>query len=297
MTMKVLNYGSLNIDYVYSVDHIFRKGETIPSNKLETVPGGKGLNQSIALAKAGIPVFQAGMIGQEGDFLQDYCQSVGVNTDFVKKADVHNGHAIIQVDKYGQNSILLFGGSNRALTIDSISYVLSNFEAGDMILLQNEINLLDLIIDMAYERGLIIVMNPSPYDNNLQKCDFSKVSWFMLNEIEAAQMTGETDTNLQPDALLAKYSSARFVLTLGAKGSCYTDAQIRYWQPCYHVKAVDTTAAGDTFTGFFLAAILKGKPINEALDLASKAAAIAVTKKGASCSIPTLEEVLAFSFG
>ena len=148
--MKVLNFGSLNLDYVYSVDHILLGGETQSSSGMNVFCGGKGLNQSIALAKAGVPVFHAGMIGEEGGSLREALDNSGVNTEFVRQIPGKSGHTIIQVDKNGQNSILLYSGANRMLTKEFVDEVLDHFEKGDILLLQNEINLLDYIIDQAY---------------------------------------------------------------------------------------------------------------------------------------------------
>ena len=178
--MKVLNFGSLNLDYVYQVESILIPGETQASKDRKTFCGGKGLNQSIALAKAGIPVFHAGMIGEEGDILLETCRENGVNTDFIRKIQGPGGHTVIQVDKNGQNCILLFGGSNRSITREFVDEVLSAFEKGDILLLQNEINELDYIIDQAYEKGMMIILNPSPYDKALETCDLKKISLFCI---------------------------------------------------------------------------------------------------------------------
>ena len=137
--MKVLNFGSLNLDYVYQVDHIIIPGETQATKSRNTFCGGKGLNQSIALAKAGIPVYHAGQIGEEGDILLETCKANGVNTEFIKKVPGPSGHTVIQVDKNGQNSILLFGGSNRSITREFVDEVFANFEKDDILLLQNEV--------------------------------------------------------------------------------------------------------------------------------------------------------------
>ena len=177
--MKVLNFGSLNLDYTYQVESILIPGETQASKRRDIFCGGKGLNQSIALAKAGVPVYHAGMIGDEGGVLLDACRENGVNTDFIRKIDGPSGHTIIQVDR---NCILLYGGANRSITREFVDQVLDSFEEGDMILLQNEINELDYIIDRAYEKGMMIVLNPSPYDSALDSCDLSKVSLFLVNE-------------------------------------------------------------------------------------------------------------------
>ena len=292
--MKVLNFGSLNIDYVYTVDHIVRGGETISSEKTETFPGGKGLNQSIALARAGVPVYHAGAVGEDGEMLLELCRANGVDTRFIRRTEGRNGHTVIQVDRNGQNCILLFGGSNQKQTKEHIDEVLSHFEAGDMLVLQNEVNHLDYLIDRAWERGMVIVLNPSPFDDKLKACDMTKVAYFLVNEVEAEQMTGESDPAKQPERLLEAYPGGKFVLTMGSRGSMYKDSLQEFHQDIYKVNAVDTTAAGDTFTGFFLAAVLEGRPIPEALDEAARASAIAVSRPGASSSIPTAEEVKNF---
>ena len=276
--MKVLNFGSLNMDYVYQVDHILVPGETLTSSSRNTFCGGKGLNQSIALAKAGIPVYHAGMIGDGGEPLLEACRENGVNTEFIRRAEGPCGHTMIQVDKNGQNCILLFGGSNRCITKEFVDEVLGNFEKGDILVLQNEVNELDYIIDKAYERGMMIVLNPSPYDSALDACDMSKVSLFLVNEIEGYQITGEKE----PEKILAKikelYPHAKIVLTLGGEGSVYQDETGIYRQGIFKVKAVDTTAAGDTFIGDFISYILDGMPVREGLRLAAEASALAVSR-------------------
>ena len=293
--MKVLNFGSLNLDYTYQVESILIPGETQASKGRQIFCGGKGLNQSIALAKAGVPVYHAGMIGDEGGVLLDACRENGVNTDFIRKIDGPSGHTIIQVDRNGQNCILLYGGANRSITREFVDQVLDSFEEGDMILLQNEINELDYIIDRAYEKGMMIVLNPSPYDSALDSCDLSKVSLFLVNEIEGYQITGEKE----PDRILGRireiYPGARVVLTLGGDGSVYQDETgAVYRQGIYKVKAVDTTAAGDTFTGYFLSSLIGKMPVPEGLKLAAKASAIAVSRPGATASIPLRKEVMDF---
>jgi len=222
--VKVLNYGSLNVDYVYYVDHILKEGETISSSRMEQFCGGKGLNQSIALAKAGAKVFHAGMVGEGGQILIDACNKGGVDTTYIKIIPGKSGHTIIQLDKNGQNSILLFGGSNRKQSKEYIDEVLSHFKKGDILLLQNEINLLDYIIDKASERGLQIALNPSPFDNNVMLCDLSKVSYFFINEIEGKQITGSDNPDEIIMSLRAKFPKSKIILTLGKKGVQYCDA-------------------------------------------------------------------------
>ena len=290
--MKVLNFGSLNLDYVYQVESILIPGETQASKDRQIFCGGKGLNQSIALAKAGIPVYHAGLIGEGGDPLLEVCKENGVNTEFIRQIPGPSGHTVIQVDKNGQNCILLFGGSNRSMTREFVDEVLDSFEEGDIILLQNEINELDYIIDRAYARHMMIILNPSPFDQALEHCDLTKISLFLMNEIEGFQITGEKE----PDKILQKvkelYPNAKVVLTLGSDGSVYQDDTEIYRQGIYKVKAVDTTAAGDTFTGYFISSIIDGLPVQEGLKLAARASAIAVSRPGATASIPLRSEVI-----
>ena len=202
------------------------------------------------------------------------------------------GHTVIQVDKDGQNCILLFGGANRSITREFVDEVLDHFDRGDIILLQNEINELDYIIDCAYDKGMMIILNPSPYDDNLKSCDLSKVSLFLVNEIEGYQITGEKEPDKILAAVRSRYPSAKIVLTLGGDGSVYQDETVVYHQGIFKVKTVDTTAAGDTFTGYFISSIIDGMPVQEGLRMAAKASAIAVSRPGATASIPLRQEVL-----
>lgn len=289
--MKVLNFGSLNYDYVYSVDHAVIPGETMDSFGMETFLGGKGFNQSISLARAGVEVYHAGLVGEEGQMFLDACKKNGIDTTFVKMVPGKSGHAIIQVDKNAQNCILLYGGSNRKITRAFVDEVLSHFEKGDILLLQNEINELDYLIDKAYEIGMQIALNPSPFDAALDKCDLGKVSVFLLNEIEGGQISGESEPDKILDKMMEQYPEARIVLTLGSDGVVYRDKNQTCRQGIFQVKAVDTTAAGDTFTGYFIASWIADMPVPETLRMCAKASSITVSRKGAADSIPTRKEV------
>lgn len=195
------------------------------------------------------------------------------------------------MDKDGQNCILLYGGANQSITREYVDEVLSHFEKGDILLLQNEINLLDYIINQAYEKGMMIILNPSPYNEKLDSCDFKKISMLLLNEVEGAQVTGEKDEKKILVRLKELYPDMQVVLTLGKDGSVYQYKDQVYRQGIFSVQAVDTTAAGDTFTGYFISSILEGMPVDEGLKLAAKASAIAVSREGATASIPVKAEV------
>ncbi len=289
---KILNFGSLNADYVYTTDHIVRGGETTASHKMEIFAGGKGLNQSIALSRAGLSVCHAGLIGDDGDFLLETLAENGVDTQFVGKIPGRGGHTVIQVDKNAQNAILLFGGSNRAITPEYADKVLAHFKKGDLLLLQNEISALPHIIDRAFEQCLEIWLNPSPMDSGVLACDLKKISGFFLNEIEGEQLTGSADPETILDRMAEAYPNAAVVLTLGENGAWYSKAGTRVFCPAQQATAVDTTAAGDTFTGYFLRGMLEGLSPDNALHLAAKAAAITVSRPGASPSIPKYDEVV-----
>lgn len=186
--MKALNYGSLNIDFVYNVKHFVRSGETISSHNMAIFAGGKGLNQSVALAKSGIDTWHAGNIGEDGEFLAEILQKAGAHTDFISRLPGRNGHAIIQKQLNGQNCILLYGGSNRQNTRTQVDEVLSHFEKGDYLILQNEINEIAYIMERAHEKGMIIVLNPSPMDEKIFTYPLEYVDYFLLNEIEAKDL-------------------------------------------------------------------------------------------------------------
>lgn len=308
--MKALNYGSLNIDFVYNVEHFVRSGETISSQNMAIFAGGKGLNQSVALAKSGIDTWHAGCIGEDGEFLADILQKSGAHTELISRLPGRNGHAIIQKQPNGQNCILLYGGSNQQNTRGQIDEVMSHFEKGDYLILQNEINEISYIMERAHEKGMIIVLNPSPMDEKIRTYPLEYVDYFLLNEIEAKDLTG-FDQNLADtdqhrvqemdevssawDALLEEvcshFPNSKVVLTLGEYGSIYKDEKQKIHQPIMKVPVVDTTAAGDTFTGFFIGSIAKGLSPENAMKIAAKASAIAVSRQGAAPSIPELGEV------
>jgi ribokinase len=232
------------------------------------------------------------MVGEDGEELIRMCKENGIDCRFVTWVEGKSGHTIIQVNEQGQNCIILYPGSNGKNTIKHIDEVISCFKEGDMILLQNEINLLDEIIEKAYEKKMIIVLNPSPFNKSVEQCDLSKVSIFLMNEIEGYQITGVKDPENILKVMGENYPNSEVVLTLGEAGVMYSGKGNIYFQDSYKVKAVDTTAAGDTFTGYYIGTILEGKSVQEALQKATKASSIAVTRKGAATSIPTKDEVM-----
>ena len=296
--MKIINFGSLNVDYVYRLDHIVKPGETLASSEMQVNPGGKGSNQSVALKRAGADVWHAGLLGEDTAWMRERLEREGVDVRHVLiSKDIHGGHAIIQVDVNGQNSIVLFGGANQAISAAQVEHVLMNAEAGDWLVLQNEINVTPDVMAAGKAAGMKVCFNPAPFDEGVFNYPLENVDLFILNEHEAAGLARkpvETAPEELIAALSAAYPKAMICITLGEAGSVlWTAATGILKQKAYPVKAVDTTAAGDTFTGYFLAELTRGASLAAALDMASRASAIAVTRPGALDSIPYLKELKA----
>lgn len=295
--MKILNYGSLNIDHVYAVNDFVKAGETISASDCQIHTGGKGLNQSVALGRAGADVYHGGKIGSDGISLVKFLESAGVKCDFIK-TDPHapTGHAIIQVTPSGENSIIVYGGSNRTILKEEADEALKYFTEGDFLLLQNEICLTDYIIGKAHGRGMKIMLNPSPItDELLGFTNLGLVDWLIVNRAEGAKLgnvpEGSPD-NVILDAMTERFPHASVVLTLGKRGAVCKDNGTVYRCGIYdYGKPVDTTGAGDTFTGFFLAGIASGAPVGKAMENASRASGISVTRHGAAESIPYADEI------
>ena len=293
--MKIYNLGSLNIDYVYSVDHFVSAGETISSPKMEVFPGGKGLNQSVAVARAGGRVVHGALLGDGAEFLLDQMASSGVDVSRIKRVAGSPGHAIIQVDSSGENCIMIYPGTNRELDVDYIESVfLDGAEEGDILLLQNETNCLAEAITAAKARGMKVALNPSPFDGYMDALTApyrDHVDIWFCNVIEGALLTGEIEPEKICEKFRGLYPGSALILTLGKEGSVYCGKDGSVKQTAYRADPVDTTAAGDTYTGYFLASFAAGKDIASCMDAASRAAAITVSRSGASSSVPTLKEV------
>lgn len=294
--MKILNFGSLNIDKVYAVKNFVQPGETILSLDFHTFCGGKGLNQSVAAARAGAAVYHAGAIGADGQMLTDMLESSGVHTDYLQRLDGASGHAIIEVNENGQNRIIVCAGTNGQITEEYADDVLSHFDADDILLLQNEISSIPYIMEQAHKKGMRIAMNPSPVNDALLSYPLQLADWLLVNETEGQLLSGLSSDDEEEilDALHRKYPNSTVIMTLGSKGAWYSSPSSRHFQPSYRVNAVDTTAAGDTFTGYLLCGLSAGKTSAQALEIATRASAIAVSREGAAPSIPCAKEVEEF---
>lgn len=289
--MKIINFGSLGKDFVYDIDKFVEPGETIVAHAVETYPGGKGLNQSVALAKAGAQVVHVGLIGKDGQILKQTLAENGVDVSLVQETSVPSGHAIIQRTPTGDNSIIIYQGANACYDLHLIEQGMQLAQPGDVVLIQNEINAIPHIIEQAKSRQCAIIFNVAPATQQVLDYPLHLVDIFVLNETEGQTLTGQSDPDEIFKALFNRFPKAAFVLTMGAKGAKYQDQNQRITIPAEMVDVVDTTAAGDTFTGYFIQHWLQGQPIESCLKIATKAAMLCIGQKGASVSIPNLDDV------
>lgn len=295
--MKIINFGSLNIDHVYPVEHIVRPEETLRAKKANYFPGGKGLNQSIAIARAGADVYHAGCVGMnDGGYLLNILEKNGVNTSLIRKKEMPTGNAFIQVTPEGNKSIIVCGGANLSVTEDQIDYTVAQLRKGDIILLQNEINGIETIVQKALAVGAKVALNPAPFTKDLRNLPLDKLSYVFVNRFEASEFTGASPMDLEAliPAIKRTFPNAETLLTLGVKGSMLITKEDTYYQKIFDAPVKDKTAAGDALIGFYLATILRGAKPKDALMMAVKAASITVSRAGAASSIPMVEECYQF---
>ncbi|MES0825551.1 ribokinase [Ruegeria sp. SCP11] len=283
--MTIWNLGSINADMIYDVPHLPGPGETLSANRLDRFLGGKGANMSVAAARAGTRVAHIGAVGPDGRWAQDRLTEYGVDTRYIAGVEVPTGHAIIAVDAQGENNIILFPGSNHAIAPDQLGQALSSAERGDLLVMQNETNLQVEAAEMGRDLGLTVCYAAAPFQADAVKAVLPFLDFLILNEVEAEQLreaTGQSVTDLEVEHV---------IVTLGSKGARYYHRGGASDFPAYKVQAVDTTGAGDTFTGYVLAAMDRGMPMAQAISQANRAAALMVTRHGTADVIPDLKEV------
>ncbi len=295
--MKVMFYGSMNIDHTYRVDHIALPGETQPAVSLSVGAGGKGANQCAAFAKAlgeeRPQLFFAGKCGEDGRFIKDLLSELGADVSHVASCE-HTGSAVIQLDRNGQNSIIIYGGGNTQIEKDEIVSALAELSGGDILCLNAEINALDFIMEQALEKGLMIVFNPSPITPELRELPLGRCMLLVLNEIEGrvmAELPEGASYEEILEALRAKYPESMIVLTMGSEGSYFAFRETKLRCPVKDTVVADTTCAGDTFLGYFLAGLIEGKAPADCLKLATAASSITVSRPGAMLSVPFRREL------
>ncbi len=286
--MAILNLGSINIDHVYAVPHLPVPGETLASTGLVTGLGGKGANQSVAVARAGGAVWHLGAVGGDGDWCVERLAEEGVETAFVATLEVPTGHAIITVDAAGENAIVLYQGANRTLPAGMLTAALERFGPGDWLLMQNETNLGPEAARAAKARGMKVAYAAAPFDAAAAEVLLGSVDLLAVNAVEASQLG--TALGVAPEALPVPM----LLVTRGAEGAELRMQGAVISVPGFAVEAVDTTGAGDTFLGYLLAGLDRGLVPEVAMRLAAGAAALQVTRPGTAEAIPNLGNVEAF---
>ncbi len=287
---KLVNLGSLCIDNVYSVPNITAAGETVASLEYAVYAGGKGLNQSLAAAKARARVAHVGCVGSDGRWLKQELSKSGVDVAAVRETEAPSGHAVIQVNPSGENAIVISGGANRTLNDADIDTAFRLCDADDWLLLQNEINKMEDILDRS-SKAPKLALNLAPVDDRIRRYDLTAVDLLIVNEVEAQALSGETGVEDAFQALCARYPACDIVVTLGRTGLRYGKGDDRVALGAFAVQAVDETGAGDAFVGYLMSALLEGQGVRDALIIGSAAGALAATRAGAASSIPNREAV------
>lgn len=293
---NIVVFGSINMDVINEVHRQPLPGETIKGLGVQYSPGGKGANQAVAAAKLGGSVKLVGAVGTD-EFGKTLLQALKpyVDVDYICKKEGSSGLAFITVDKNGENTIILDEGANGKLLEEDVERVRSVFDQTDLILLQNEVpwpvNL--AVLGEARKRQIPVFFNPAPA-MKVDKDVFSLIQLLVLNETEAEYITGLQDPEASVETLI-NLGVREIALTLGEQGLIYKNNHgTKLKMPAFNVKAMDTTAAGDTFIGALSSVYLTGDPMEEKFEFASAAAALAITKKGAQNSIPSRLEVNQF---
>jgi len=291
MKSKIINFGSINIDHVYRVPHLVKPGETLSSLDLVTGLGGKGANQSVAIARAGVSVAHVGRVFKGDRWAVALLASTGVDTDNIALIEGASGHAIIQVDDQGENAIVLHGGANQSFSIADIESALNHNQQARYLLMQNETNLLAETFELAQAKGIKIVLNPAPMTDNIKDLPLAKLDTLIVNQGEAEALCGAADIDEMTQQMAALAPQTRVVVTLGGDGAMLlANGEVTHISSP-SVDVVDTTGAGDTFVGYFLAGVAEGMNDHDALQRACLAGSIAVTRQGAITAIPDRSEV------
>ncbi|MBZ9687672.1 ribokinase [Clostridium estertheticum] len=301
---KICVLGSLNMDIVLKVENMAKIGETIFAKSISNIPGGKGANQAVASKRMGSAVHMVGKVGLDnnGDFLVNALARDGINTDFVFKDNKQStGTAIINVDSQGNNCIVVVAGANMSINKDEIKQSYSIIKDCDVIIAQFETpsEITFEAFNFAKSHGVITILNPAPakkLDKNLLKC----TDIIIPNETEAYELTGILVEDLEG----AKKAGLSFmnmgvkyvIITLGSKGAALITKEKAELIPAILVKAIDTTAAGDSFIGAVSSKLraeeLSYENLRKAIVFANKVSSIVVQRLGAQPSIPTKKEVI-----
>lgn len=286
--MAVFCVGSVNVDLVYRVPHLVRPGETLAARSFTRGLGGKGANQSIAAARAGARVYHAGAVGPDAADMLDEIAAAGVDIAGIARLEVPTGHAVIAVDDAGENAIILYEGANGALTARAVDAALSEARAGDILLLQNEVNLSVHAARSGRIAGCRVIYSAAPFHADAVAEMHGLADILVLNALEAAALRAAHPALTWPE----------MIVTRGGDGARWHHPGGVLDRPAFAVETVvDTTGAGDCFAGTLAAALDAGLDRGAALDRAQAAAALQVTRPGAAAAMPSRSEVDAFLAG
>ena len=286
--MAIWNLGSINADFVYSVPHIPAPGETLSSTKRQVFLGGKGTNMSVAAARAAAHVHHIGAVGHDGRWAVERLLEYGVDTRNITVLDTETAQAIIMVDPKGENAIILHSGANAEIPQVTLQAAMAEAATGDWLIIQNETNLQRTAAKMAKKLGLQVAYAAAPFDADRVQAVLPYLDFLILNAVEAEQLQNATGQG--PADLPVR----DVIVTRGSGGADWYGANGKEHFPAIHVEPVDTTGAGDTFTGYVLAGLDRGMPMAQAIRQATKAGALMVMRHGTADVIPDLSEVQAF---
>lgn len=291
--MAIYNLGSINADFFYRVPHLPAAGETLAATSVLRGLGGKGTNMSVAAARAAARTIHIGAVGEDGKWAVERLLEYGVDTRHIATLpEIPTGHAIINVDDAGENAIVLLPGANHVISEAAIGAALSEASPGDTLLIQNETNNQAYAAEMAKQLDLFTAYAAAPFEAEAMQAVLPYTDILFLNAVEAAQF--EQATGQAPPDLPV----SQVIVTKGSQGCSLFDngsGEIRHF-PALPVTPVDTTGAGDTFTGYVLAALDRGMPMPQAIALATRASALMVTRHGTADVIPDLKDVQDASF-
>ena len=295
---KICVIGSLNMDLVVNVDEMPKKGQTLIGNSFKEVPGGKGANQAVAIARLGAEINMIGKVGNDsfGQTLINQLKTDNVNTDHIHIENCSSGVAMITVDKNAENSIVVAPGANFKVLEEDIDKCIDGIKESEIVVLQLEtpINTIKYALEKSKEFNKFTILNPAPAvkleDDIIKNVDLLTPNETELEILSGVKINCEEDIKKAAQVMIQK-GVKQLIVTLGAKGSLYIDKDNMKFKKSYKVKAIDTTAAGDSYTGALAVALSQDKDIEEAMDFASKVGALSVMKEGAQSSLPTLKDV------
>lgn len=288
--MAIWNLGSINADFVYGVPHIPAPGETLSSTSRQIFLGGKGTNMSVAAARAAAHVHHIGAVGEDGRWAIARLLEYGVDTRNIAVLETETAQAIIMVDPIGENAIILHPGANAEIPQVTLQAAMAEAQTGDWLVIQNETNLQRTAAEMGQKLGLKVAYAAAPFDAERVQAVLPYLDFLILNAVEAAQL--EKATGQAPSDLPVR----DVIVTRGSEGADWYGTAGKEHFPAIKVDPVDTTGAGDTFTGYVLASLDMGMPMAQAIAQATKAGALMVTRHGTADVIPDLSEVQAFQF-